>query len=843
MATYDLTTVTKTITNLCPAANGATGFNVGGGSENKIESSTTHTKYSPVSLKMIGSASHAEVCAENTTAIPLDSTHIYYARLEAYQEVSGGGMEIYWPIAEPHMFHYPAKEAGTWNMYSIVINRGSFTSGNYTFRLDFNHDFVDREAWYDGWMIIDLTATFGAGNEPTKDWCDKNIPYFEGTLKIIDNLADGDTISCPYSGAKNGILLPVGKYKLEAWGAGGGTYTTTTARGGLGGYASGTLQTIEPQGLIIYAGGAGTAYTTSTYTSQGGGGFNGGGGAGYRGGGGGGASDFRLRYDSLYSRILVAGGGGGSYCYDTTYKAIGGHGGGFDGSTGAYYSSGSNYTGKGASLIAGGAGGTANSTNYNGKAGTFGAGGSTGYKYNSTSYYSAGGGGGGWYGGGGAGNYSSTSRNYAAGGGGGSSYYWNADTAAYYPEGCLLSEDDYLESGYSQAGINLNNGKCLITVLGLGNLDKVICKGDTIVQQAKIKDSMIKAIYLGENQIVPKLPTFVDYIELKGEQYIDTCYKPSSKTTFEIVLEMTQLDGNSAGTDWIPMLGSRDATVSPYINSLALFNSKSTNTSLCFVYNNTNNTSITIPSTILAKNTIKIDNNKLYFNESLVFTATAANFSAAQSLVIGSSKNIGGDVDSRRMFAKIYSCKIWDDGILIRDFKPAIDNQGVICLYDLVNKEYYYSLGKSELLTENNVFQVTRAVLDTGTFTNVTPTYLTNQQNGSDGFTITGRNTTASGSATFSGHLRWDYTLDMTDYKAVTFYCKKGADHGVCHVYIDGNQELAIHYRSLSTSWTKYTVILNPYVGTHTISFVGGYTDSTGNTSSSTSYCDIKFIK
>jgi hypothetical protein len=43
--------------------------------------------------------------------------------------------------------------------------------------------------WFDGMMLIDLTATFGAGKEPTAAWCDENIPYFVGTktIEINDN--------------------------------------------------------------------------------------------------------------------------------------------------------------------------------------------------------------------------------------------------------------------------------------------------------------------------------------------------------------------------------------------------------------------------------------------------------------------------------------------------------------------------------------------------------------------------------------------------------------------------------------------------------------------------------
>ena len=36
----------------------------------------------------------------------------------------------------------------------------------------------------DGVVLVDLTETFGAGNEPTKEWCDTHLNYFEGTIYI-----------------------------------------------------------------------------------------------------------------------------------------------------------------------------------------------------------------------------------------------------------------------------------------------------------------------------------------------------------------------------------------------------------------------------------------------------------------------------------------------------------------------------------------------------------------------------------------------------------------------------------------------------------------------------------
>lgn len=44
------------------------------------------------------------------------------------------------------------------------------------------------ECWIDGLMLIDLTECFSLENEPTKEWCDANIPYFEDTYTILEEL-------------------------------------------------------------------------------------------------------------------------------------------------------------------------------------------------------------------------------------------------------------------------------------------------------------------------------------------------------------------------------------------------------------------------------------------------------------------------------------------------------------------------------------------------------------------------------------------------------------------------------------------------------------------------------
>ena len=37
---------------------------------------------------------------------------------------------------------------------------------------------------FDGLLAVDLTSTFGSGNEPDKKWCDNHINYFDGTTTI-----------------------------------------------------------------------------------------------------------------------------------------------------------------------------------------------------------------------------------------------------------------------------------------------------------------------------------------------------------------------------------------------------------------------------------------------------------------------------------------------------------------------------------------------------------------------------------------------------------------------------------------------------------------------------------
>ena len=251
-----------------------------------------------------------------------------------------------------------------------------------------------------------------------------------------------DVIDFDYTGAVQSVTLNAGTYTLECWGAQGG-YRSSSSYGGAGGYSIGTLSLSSKTTLYIYVGGSGNSVTSANSSGYYPGGFNGG---GYRNTykGGGGATDIRIGTDSLYSRVIVAGGGGS----DGSSSQSGGYAGGTSGARGSFgygsYGYGGNQTATYSSLNAIASQGTNN--NSSDCAAGFGFGGFG--CYSSSGYGGAGGGG--WYGG--QGTYPDGSGDDDGGGGGGSGYVYTSSTAKNYPQGCLLNSSYYLTDAQTIAG-------------------------------------------------------------------------------------------------------------------------------------------------------------------------------------------------------------------------------------------------------------------------------------------------------------------------------------------------------------------------------------------------------
>ena len=238
-----------------------------------------------------------------------------------------------------------------------------------------------------------------------------------------------------YTGSVQSFTAPYSAtYKLECWGAQGGTGESFGISNG--GYVSGTLTLAAGTTLSIYVGGKGNYFTygsnTHSYAVNTNGGWNGGGGvtnSAASHGTGGGATDICLTESavslsnyaytrtsaSYLSRIIVAGGGGGNGFYNPTVHAGGG------------------VNGIGeipGTQTLGGIGGTSS--------------GQFGYGGNGAGCSGGGsGGGGGWYGGGGG-------KGDEGKGGGGSSFVLTSSSSI--PSGYTPGSSYYMNSASNIAG-------------------------------------------------------------------------------------------------------------------------------------------------------------------------------------------------------------------------------------------------------------------------------------------------------------------------------------------------------------------------------------------------------
>lgn len=114
------------------------------------------------------------------------ANHVYYASLWV-KVISRGTGFCYFDVnfKYDNQDHYVgaagSKNVGVWTKISKVYDTNS---PDKDFTLAFEgckNNTADNllDCLCDGATLIDLTETFGAGNEPTKEWCDENLDWVE----------------------------------------------------------------------------------------------------------------------------------------------------------------------------------------------------------------------------------------------------------------------------------------------------------------------------------------------------------------------------------------------------------------------------------------------------------------------------------------------------------------------------------------------------------------------------------------------------------------------------------------------------------------------------------------
>ena len=178
-----------------------------------------------------------------------------------------------------------------------------------------------------------------------------------------------------------------------------------------------------------------------------------------------------------------------------------------------------------------------------------------------------------------------------------------------------------------------------------------------------------------------KLPegyTELEYIQSSGTQYIDTGFKPNQDT--RVVINVTDV---SASSGTASLFGGRTT------NGVSSFSMWAFSSVVRTDYG-ANVLQTTQPYATVQS----IDKNKnITILNGTEYTQTYSTFQAGVSLTLFAVNDGKIGVDNRMVSMCLYSCQIYDNGTLIRDYVPASSSSGTVGLYDTVNGVFYQNAG------------------------------------------------------------------------------------------------------------------------------------------------------
>lgn len=205
---------------------------------------------------------------------------------------------------------------------------------------------------------------------------------------------------------------------------------------------------------------------------------------------------------------------------------------------------------------------------------------------------------------------------------------------------------------------------------------------------------MSKGVYVGvknfESVSLPSGYTQVGYIESSGTQYIDTGFQPNQDT--RLVLDFQLLSTSSADSSHPFIFGARKSSSA---NCFVMFLLNSSNKFGIYYGATTETQYFTTAISYSDRNTIDFNKNTVTSgSETLTFTAQT--YSTPGSLYLFACNNNGSVF--RLSSTRIYSCKIYDNGTLVRDLWPCKNSSGTLGLYDLVNSTFYTNVGTGSFI-------------------------------------------------------------------------------------------------------------------------------------------------
>lgn len=204
---------------------------------------------------------------------------------------------------------------------------------------------------------------------------------------------------------------------------------------------------------------------------------------------------------------------------------------------------------------------------------------------------------------------------------------------------------------------------------------------------------IIQAISYGEANTarLPKEYQEVIYIQSSGTQYIDTRFKPNQDT--RVVCKA--ICPVSTNTNWL--FGVRNGNASAEFGFVA---SASGYYLACY-----NTSQVQFANSYNSSGTIDVDNNKgittITANDITgSVTGVSGTFNCNYNLVLFGGNTAGSVTCGTNT---IYSCQIYDNGTLVRDFVPCINPSNIVGLFDLVSGTFYDNAGTGTFIAGEKV--------------------------------------------------------------------------------------------------------------------------------------------
>ena len=168
-----------------------------------------------------------------------------------------------------------------------------------------------------------------------------------------------------------------------------------------------------------------------------------------------------------------------------------------------------------------------------------------------------------------------------------------------------------------------------------------------------------------------------EYIESSGTQYIDTGFKPNQNTRVVMDVQILQNNSSVAANE---LYGARTSTSSKCFAAQYNYETQY----LQFFYGNGfTQVKSGLPSN---RDLCVINKNIMTFGGQQI-SRSSATFQCDYNLYLLALNNAGAV--AFQSIARLYSCQVYDNGTLIRDFKPCRNTSGVYGLFDEVNDVFY----------------------------------------------------------------------------------------------------------------------------------------------------------